>query len=97
MVSGNVVFSNADPTSTFRDLLGYQHLETGMARRAAQFRNRSGTAKLHLVLSALPGSTGLDQAALGQRLVIAPSMDAMESAFNPPPAPTSLICLRYFY
>ena len=82
-VSARAVVSSADPTTTFRDLLGYQHLETGTARRASQFRNRSGTAKLHLVLSALPGFTGLDQAALGQRLVIAPSMDAMESAFNP--------------
>ncbi len=77
------VISSADPTTTFRDLLGYQHLETGTARRAAQYRTRSGTAKLHLALSDLPAFSGLDTAALSQRLVIAPTMDAIESAFNP--------------
>jgi len=77
------VISSADPTTTFRDLLGYQHLETGTARRAAQYRTRSGTAKLHLALSELPAFSGLDTAALSQRLVIAPTMDAIESAFNP--------------
>jgi phytoene dehydrogenase-like protein len=77
------VISSADPTTTFRDLLGYQRLETGTARRAAQYRTRSGTAKLHLALSDLPAFSGLDTAALSQRLVIAPTMDAIESAFNP--------------
>ena len=75
--------SSADPTTTFRDLLGYQHLETGMARRVAQYRTRSGTAKLHLALSGLPAFSGLEGKALAQRLVIAPTMDAIESAFNP--------------
>ena len=82
-VSARAVISSADPTTTFETLLGYQHMETGMARRAAQFRNRSGTAKLHLVLSGLPSFTGLDSSALGQRLVIAPTMDAIDTAFNP--------------
>ena len=77
------VISSADPTTTFRDLLGYQHLETGMARRVAQYRTRSGTAKLHLALSGLPAFSGLEGKALAQRLVIAPTMDAIESAFNP--------------
>lgn len=77
------VISSDDPTTTFRDLLGYQRLETGTARRAAQYRTRSGTAKLHLALSDLPAFSGLDTAALSQRLVIAPTMDAIESAFNP--------------
>jgi len=82
-LTAKVVISSADPTTTFRDLLGYEHLETGMARRVAQYRTRSGTAKLHLALSGLPAFTGLDAKALSQRLVIAPTMDAIESAFNP--------------
>ena len=82
-VPTKAVVSSADPTTTFADLLGYQHLETGMARRVAQYRTRSGTAKLHLALSGLPTVTGLDNDALSQRLVIAPSMESIELAWNP--------------
>ncbi len=82
-VQTKAVVSSADPTTTFGELLGCQHLETGMARRVTQYRTRSGTAKLHLALSGLPSFTGLDNGGLTQRLVIAPSMDAIESAFNP--------------
>ena len=71
------------PKTTFRDLVGYQHIETGMARRVEHFRTRSGTAKLHLTLSGLPSFNGLADDDLSERLVIAPSMDAIESAFNP--------------
>ena len=39
-------------------------------------------AKLHLALSALPDFTGLDQARYGERLVIAPSLEYVEHAFN---------------
>ena len=69
--------------TTFKDLVGYQHIETGMARRVEHFRTRSGTAKLHLTLSGLPSFNGLEGIDLSERLVIAPSMDAIESAFNP--------------
>lgn len=82
-LTAKAVISSADPTTTFRDLLGYEHLETGMARRVAQYRTRSGTAKLHLALSGIPAFNGLEGKALAQRLVIAPTMDAIESAFNP--------------
>ena len=82
-LAAKVVLSSADPKTTFRDLVGYQHIETGMARRVEHFRTRSGTAKLHLTLSGLPSFSGLADDDLSERLVIAPSMDAIESAFNP--------------
>ncbi len=82
-LAAKVVLSSADPKTTFRDLVGYQHIETGMARRVEHFRTRSGTAKLHLTLSGLPSFNGLADDDLSERLVIAPSMDAIESAFNP--------------
>ena len=82
-ISAKVVISSADPTTTFRDLLGYHQMEAGMAKRAEHYRSRSGTAKLHLALSALPTFSGLSDAQLAERLVITPSMDNMERALNP--------------
>jgi len=82
-LTAKVVLSSADPKTTFRDLLGYQHLETGMARRVEHFRTRSGTAKLHLTLHSRPAFTGVTEADHGERLIIAPTMDAIETAFNP--------------
>jgi len=53
-----------------------------MARRVSHIRYKSGTAKLHLALNGLPRFTGLDEAQVGQRLVIAPDMNYIERAFN---------------
>ncbi len=82
-VSATIVISSADPTTTFRDLLGYHQMEAGMAKRVEHYRSRSGTAKLHLALSGLPAFKGLTEDQLSQRLVITPSMDGMEKALNP--------------
>ena len=83
VIEANVVVSSADPTTTYRDLLGYRHIEAGQARRVEQYRTRSGTGKLHIALSALPHFDGVAPEDLSQRLVIAPSMDAMETGLNP--------------
>jgi phytoene dehydrogenase-like protein len=77
-----LVVSSADPVTTFAKLLGFRHLETGMARRVSQVRCAGGAAKLHLALSGLPNFTGLESTQLGQRLLIAPDMNYIERAFN---------------
>ena len=82
-LQAQLVVSNADPVSTFEKLVGYRNIETGVARRVSQIRCKSGTAKLHLALNGLPEFSGLSEQQLGQRLVIAPDMDYIESAFNP--------------
>ena len=82
-ISAKLVISSADPTTTFKTLLGYPNIEAGLARRVEHYRVRSGTAKLHLALKGLPEFTGLSAAQLSQRLVITPSMDNMERALNP--------------
>ena len=82
-ISAKLVISSADPKTTFCDLLGYDQMEVGMARRVEHYRSRSGTAKLHLALSALPQFVGLTDSQLAERLVITPSMDGMERALNP--------------
>jgi phytoene dehydrogenase-like protein len=78
-----LVISNADPVTTFASLLGFENMEAGMARRVSQIRNNSGTAKLHLALKGLPRFTGVSDAELGNRLLIAPDMNYLERAFNP--------------
>jgi phytoene dehydrogenase-like protein len=82
VINAPLVVSNADPVTTFEKLVGYRNVETGLVRRVSQIRMRSGTAKLHLALDGLPQFTGLHGAQLGQRLVIAPTMDYIERAFN---------------
>ena len=82
-ISAKLVISSADPSTTFRRLLGYHQMEAGMAKRVECYRSRSGTAKLHLALSGLPSFIGLSEGQLTERLVITPPMDGMETALNP--------------
>lgn len=77
------VISNADPRTTFLSLLGAEHLDTGFVRRVRNIRMRGIAAKLNLALDAAPTFTGLDPGQLGARLLIAPSIDYVENAFNP--------------
>jgi len=81
-ISADNVISNADPKTTFLQLLGGEHLDTGFVRRIAHLRARGVTAKLHLALSAAPQFTGLAGSALAGRLLLAPSLDYVERAFN---------------
>jgi phytoene dehydrogenase-like protein len=76
------VVSNADPRTTIMDLLGARHVEAGFAKRIVNFRSRGNAAKLHLALDGLPDFRGLSTAQLGERLVIAPTLEYVERAFN---------------
>ena len=80
--NATIVVSNADPKTTFNKLVGLANIEAGVARRVKTMRMKGDTAKLHLALDDLPNFTGLDKSQLGQRLVIAPTMDYIEEAFN---------------
>ena len=77
------VISNADPRKTFLSLLGTTHLDTGFVRKVNHLRASGRAGKLHLALKGLPAFTGLAADALGDRLLIAPSMNYLERAFNP--------------
>ena len=76
------VVSSADPKTTFNRLLGAQNLEAGFAHKIKNLRSKGNVAKLHLALSGLPDFTGLDASLSGERLVIAPSLEYVEHAFN---------------
>jgi phytoene dehydrogenase-like protein len=81
ITAGSVV-SSADPKTTFLHLLGTEYLDTGFVRRIVHLRARGLAAKLHLALDRLPQFTGLDEAALRGRLLLAPSLEYVERAFN---------------
>jgi phytoene dehydrogenase-like protein len=77
-----IVVSNADPKSTFLKLLGTQHLDTGFVRRVHHLRSQGLAAKLHLALKGLPSFRGASEAALRGRLLLSPSLQHLERAFN---------------
>jgi phytoene dehydrogenase-like protein len=78
-IAARTVVSAINPRTTFLDLLGARHLDTGFVRRVQNIRMRGTAAKLHLALTAAPDFRGAD---LRSRLVIAPSARAVEDAFN---------------
>lgn len=82
IVSAPIVISNADPKRTFLSLLGARHVEAGFAHRINKIRIRGSVAKLHLALNGVPQFSGVDDTARGERLVIAPSMQHVERAFD---------------
>ncbi len=73
------VVSAINPKTTFLDLIGPRHLDTETVRRASNIRMRGNACKLHLALSGAPDFKGAN---LTTRLVIAPSIDCVELAFN---------------
>lgn len=81
-ILADIVVSNADPKTTFLELLGARHIEADLAHRIKHLRCKGNAAKLHLALSDLPHFKGLDNSKLGQRLLIAPSQEYVDHAFN---------------
>jgi len=82
MVKAKIIISNADPRSTFSDLVGAPQLDAMFANRVTQIRGSGVVAKLHLALSGKPEFTGLAESQLSNRLLIAPTMKYVERAFN---------------
>ena len=81
-LEADCVVSSADPRTTFLRLLGAEHLDAGFVRRVTHLRTLGMTAKLHLALQTMPRFTALAGAAPTGRLVLAPSLRAVEQAFN---------------
>ena len=78
--AAGAVMSAICPRRTFETLVGPRHLDTGFLRRTKGIKARGGAAKLHLALTDAPVFKGAD---LTQRIVIAPSVNVVETAFNP--------------
>jgi phytoene dehydrogenase-like protein len=76
------VISSADPKTSFISLVGAEHLDAGFVRQVSHLRNLGASAKIHLALSGLPAFTHVAPTALGSRLLIAPSLEYLERAYN---------------
>jgi phytoene dehydrogenase-like protein len=81
-IVADTVVSNADPRTTFLNLVGARNLDAGFVRKIQNIRMRGNVAKLHLALKVLPEFTGVTQDQLGERLVIAPDPAYVERAFD---------------
>ena len=80
-IESGLVVSGADLKTTF-GLVGPLNLDAGFVRRVHNFRARGVTAKLHLALDRLPEFRGAQAGDAGARLLLASSMDDIESAFD---------------
>jgi len=74
------IISAADPQTTFLNLVGVEHLDIGFTNRIRRLRCDGYVAKLHLALDGLPEIAGLERP--DGRMIIAPTMDAIEFAFD---------------
>jgi phytoene dehydrogenase-like protein len=81
-IEAAAVVSSADPKTTFLKLLGAKYLDTGFVRRVSHIRARGLAAKLHLALDRAPQFTGVDVASAKGRLLLAPSLNYLERAYN---------------
>jgi phytoene dehydrogenase-like protein len=82
-IAAHTIVSAVDPSTTFLDMVGSRELDTGFVRKVKNIRNHGDAAKLHLALDRPPRFLGVDDAGHRGRLVIAPSTDHVERAFNP--------------
>ncbi|UVK40188.1 NAD(P)/FAD-dependent oxidoreductase [Mesorhizobium sp. AR10] len=77
------IVSTINPATTILDLVGPREIDTGFVRKVKNIRMKGDAAKLNLALDGPPQFTGVDAAGHKGRLVIAPSPDHVERAFNP--------------
>jgi phytoene dehydrogenase-like protein len=81
-----VVVSNADPRTTFRELLEPRYFDTLFTRHIENIKYRGSAARVHLALRALPEFTALAggdaTAQLRGPIQIAPSLDYVQRAFD---------------
>jgi phytoene dehydrogenase-like protein len=81
-IGAQSVISSADPKTTFLRLLGPRYLDAGFVRRVKHIRSRGLAAKLHLALNRAPPFSGVSESGLRGRLLIAPSLQHIEHAYN---------------
>ncbi len=81
-IAATTIISSADPKTSFINLVGAEHLDAGFVRQVSHLRTQGAAAKLHLALAGLPTFSGVPADAHGSRLLVAPSLDYLEHAYN---------------
>ncbi|MHA7773931.1 phytoene desaturase family protein [Roseibium sp. M-1] len=82
-LKADIVVSALNPKTTFTDLVDIKELDIGFVRKLRHMRMAGNVAKLHLALDRPPEFAGLSADFQTGRMVIAPSSDYVERAFNP--------------
>ncbi|MCO5063788.1 MAG: NAD(P)/FAD-dependent oxidoreductase [Rhizobiaceae bacterium] len=82
-LSAPVVLAATNPATALMQLTGPRNFDTGFVRKVRNIRMKGSVAKLHLALDGVPAFTGVAEDDLRGRLVLAPSTDHVERAFNP--------------
>jgi phytoene dehydrogenase-like protein len=81
-IDAGIVASSADPKQTLLRLIDPAEVGPTLGWRAEHIRAPGVVAKVSLVLDGLPPIGGIDDERLQGRIVIAPSLDHLELAFN---------------
>ena len=82
-IESRVVVSNADPRTTFLNLVDPIDLEPGFLLKMRNYRAPGAVAKINLALDGLPKFRGVDDAAkLSGRIHVGPEIDYLERAFD---------------
>src|SRR6185437_3184507 len=82
-IEARVVVSNADPRTTFLNLVDPIDLEPNFLLKMRNYRAPGVVAKINLALDGLPSFQGVDdQAKLSGRIHIGPEIDYLERAFD---------------
>jgi phytoene dehydrogenase-like protein len=86
LIRARKIVSNAHPTTTFRDLVGEDHLPDEVVRDIRRFRTRSGSVKVNVALGELPKPAAWDGPVPGDPhtglIAISPSVDYLERAWD---------------
>jgi len=85
-IESRVVVSNADPRTTFLELVDPVDLDPNFLSKMRNYRTPGTVAKLNLALDSLPAFRGVDggdaRVKLGGRIHIGPEIDYLERAFD---------------
>ena len=84
-IAAQVVVSNADPRTTFFQLLEPHRLDASLMRHVRAIKYRGSSARIHLArreLPEFPALAGGDAAALRGPIQLAPSLDYVQRAFD---------------
>lgn len=82
-IAAPLIVSAIHPVTTLRQLTVPGEIDTGLSTSLKHVRTKGDVAKLTLTLDRVPEFRGVPAADLKGRLVIAPSIDHVENAFNP--------------
>lgn len=80
-LEAGLVVSNADPVTTFADLVGGDHLDADFLGDVRALRTRGTTGKVSFAVDRLPGLP-MPPAGGAARWLLAPSIDYVETAFD---------------